>query len=55
MLVHLDSPFTLEWNYYRNLTEDDFIDSLDLGQMFSKHKFMVNSSSHDLYFWGIVR
>lgn len=51
----LDSPFTLEWNYYRNLTEDDFLDPLDLGQMFSKYKFSVNDSSHDLYFWGIVR
>lgn len=51
----LDSPFTLAWNYYRNLTEDDFIDNLDLGQMFQRHKFAVNDRSHDLYFWGLVR
>ncbi len=50
-----DSPFTLEWDYYRNLTEDNFIDNLDLGSMFSKYKFSVNQDSHDLYFWGTVR
>jgi hypothetical protein len=52
-----DSPFTLEWDYYRNLTEDDFLDnvSIDLGMMFQKYKFTTNPYSHDLYFWGVVR
>jgi hypothetical protein len=50
-----DSPFTLQWDYYRNLTEDDFIESLDLGLMFEKYKFSVNPHSYDLYFWGLVR
>jgi hypothetical protein len=50
-----DSPFTLQWDYYRNLTEDDFIDNLDLGLMFERYKFTVNPYSHDLYFWGLIR
>lgn len=50
-----DSPFTLNWDYYKNLTEDDFADSLNLNQMFQRHSFSVNHNSHDLYFWGLVR
>jgi hypothetical protein len=52
-----DSPFTLEWDYYKNLTEDDFLDnvSIDLGMMFQNYKFTTNPYSHDLYFWGVVR
>lgn len=50
-----DSPFTLDWDYYRNLTEDDFADNLDLNSMFQRHSFSVNPYSHDLYFWGLVR
>lgn len=50
-----DSPFTLNWDYYRNLTEDDFADNLDLNSMFQRHSFSVNNNSHDLYFWGLVK
>lgn len=50
-----DSPFTLEWDYYRNLTENDFSDNLDLDYMFERYQFTVNTSSCDLYFWGLVR
>ena len=49
-----DSPFTLEWDYYRNLVESDFA-ALDLGLMFSTYDFDVNHVSHDLYFFGIVK
>lgn len=49
------SPFTLEWNYYKNLNEKDFKTSLNLDEMFSDYKFMYNSYSKDLYFWGIKR
>jgi SAM-dependent methyltransferase len=48
-----DSPFTLDWDYYRNLTELDFTSNLDLDSMFNQHEFTVNHDSHDLYFWGI--
>jgi hypothetical protein len=50
-----DSPFTVgRWDYYRNLTEGDFAD-LEFDQLFVTHEFSVNRTSHDLYFWGIVR
>lgn len=48
-----DSPFTLDWDYYRNLTEDDFTD-LPLDTMFKSYKFTFNPASHDLYFCGIM-
>lgn len=48
-----DSPFTLEWDYYRNLTEQDFRNSLNFDSMFQRYEFSVNEHSHDLYFWGI--
>lgn len=49
------SPFTVgRWDYYRNLTADDFRDAVDLGAMFARHQFTTNDLSHDLYFWGLV-
>jgi len=48
-----DSPFTLGWDYYRNLNEKDFTDVLDFGSMFKEYEFSTNEHSHDLYFWGI--
>lgn len=51
-----DSPFTIQkgWGeYYKNLTEQDFLDNIDIQSFFSEHQFYVNNSSHDLYFWGI--
>jgi len=47
------SPFTIDWNYYKNLTAKDFIDSCDLKIMFLDHGFRYNNKSFDLYFWGI--
>jgi hypothetical protein len=49
-----DSPFTLEWDYYRNLTEQDFR-VLDLDRIFREYGFSVNENSKDLYFWGFKR
>jgi hypothetical protein len=49
------SPLTAHrWEYYRNLTADDFRDALDLDALFSDYRFSTNDSSHDLYFWGLV-
>jgi hypothetical protein len=48
-----NSPFTLDWDYYRNLNEKDFTNSLDLSSMFSQYKFSYNAQAQDLYFWGI--
>jgi len=51
------SPLTvgLGWEYYRNLTEDDFRTFFDLDSMFSEHGFSYHAGSHDLYFWGVRR
>lgn len=48
------SPLTLDWDYYQNLTAEDFTYSVDLGALFSQYEFTTNEKSHDLYFWGIV-
>jgi SAM-dependent methyltransferase len=49
------SPLTVEkgWDYYKNLTENDFIENMDINNMFSEYKFKVNPESCDLYFYGI--
>lgn len=52
-----DSPLTISkgWNYYKNLTESDFCDTIDLSELFSNYEFSTNTSSKDLYFWGIKK
>lgn len=50
-----DSPFTLDWDYYQNLTEDDFRRTFDLDSMFSTYEFRTNNTSHDLYFYGTIK
>lgn len=49
------SPFTISWNYYKNLNENDFKNALDIDAMFSEYKFSYNPNSCDLYFWGIKK
>lgn len=46
------SPFTND--YYKNLTEQDIREALDLTQ-FRDYLFKENKDSHDLYFWGIKK
>lgn len=52
-----DSPLTIAagWDYYKNLTEQDFLDVFNLDEMFSSYSFIVNSKAHDLYFVGVLR
>lgn len=50
-----NSPFTLNWDYYQNLTENHFKSRLYLEDMFFEYKFSYNPRSQDLYFWGIKR
>lgn len=50
-----NSPFTTDWNYYRNLNAEDFEQMFDLSKMFSEYAFEYNPISCDLYFWGIKR
>jgi SAM-dependent methyltransferase len=41
-------------DYYKNLTFDDLKDSFDINE-FSQYAHYYNSSSRDLYFWGIKK
>ena len=50
-----DSPLTLEWDYYYNLTEDDFRFFFNFDDLFEQYAFEVNPVSCDLYFYGIKR
>lgn len=51
------SPLTVlkGWEYYENRTEADFRLAFDLNNMFRDYCFSLNTNSHDLYFWGIVK
>ena len=50
-----DSPLTTldGWDYYKNLTEADFIEQTDFDAVFSVFEFRTNSESKDLYFYGL--
>lgn len=50
-----DSPFTINWDYYKNLTAKDFKNAFSLDEMFSEYEFSTNNITHDLYFWGIIK
>ena len=45
-----DAPFC--GDYYRNLTEDDVRQAVDLS-VFKDYEFISNDTVHDLYFWGL--
>jgi len=59
----LSSPLTCqdaEWSdYYKNLTERDIRDIVDIEDKFSKHEFIDSKTIYpgttDLYFWGIKK
>jgi len=52
-----DSPLTTTkgWEYYKNLTEEDFRKIIPLDDMFSECEFSVDNTHYDLYFYGIKR
>jgi hypothetical protein len=52
-----NSPLTVSigWDYYRNLTETDFRNELDIDNMFSTYKFELSNTHPDLYFYGIKK
>lgn len=49
------SPLTRDvgWDYYHNLTENDYRKKIEVDKIFSKYLFAVNWRSYDLYFAGI--
>ncbi len=52
-----DSPLTIGigWDYYKNLTEDDFKSKMNFENFFQNYNFSTNPSSKDLYFYGIKK
>lgn len=50
-----DSPLTSEigWEFYKNLTEENFTSVIDFKQHFKHYVFSVNNHSSDLYFYGL--
>jgi len=54
-----DAPLLSElgdWaDYYKNITEDDFREAIDVDSNFSSYEFSIGHETHDLYFWGIKR
>lgn len=54
-----DSPFTAsldDWcDYYKNLTEKDIREVLDIEKIFSSHYFEIEPFICDLYFFGIKK
>jgi SAM-dependent methyltransferase len=46
-----DAPFC--GDYYKNLTEQDFVEQFKLDNMFSTYQFGVGEQTRDLYFYGI--
>ena len=46
-----DAPL-VEWDYYKNLTEQDFVEAMPIQDMFSEYQFSTNTGSKDLYFYG---
>lgn len=55
----VDSPLLAEYgewaDYYKNLTEKDIRECLDIESVFDCFEFQTNEESHDLYFWGIKK
>lgn len=54
-----DAPLLLdenEWgDYYKNLTEDDIRNVINVDNIFTEYYFEYNSTACDLYFWGIKK
>jgi SAM-dependent methyltransferase len=42
-------------DYYKNLTEDDIRECIDIDSTFSDYKFEVETNHFDLYFYGIKK
>lgn len=49
------NDITIWSNYYKNLTEQDIRDVINVEEIFSEYYFETNEESHDLYFYGIKK
>jgi SAM-dependent methyltransferase len=52
-----ESPGTqsLQWDYYQNLEERNFLLHFEMEKLFSHYFFLTNKNSNDLYFFGIKK
>ena len=49
------SPFTVKtWDYYKNISVEDFLGVLDFGKAFLHYDFSIDARNRDFQFWGIV-
>lgn len=57
--VDMPNMYIANWDndYYKNVTEQDVRDVINVDQIFSKYQFIENHKNrrHDLYFWGIKK
>lgn len=49
-----DAPL-IPWDYYKNLTSEDFLSNFNLSEIFTEYEFEVYDQHHDLYFYGIKK
>lgn len=50
-----NSPFTSQWNYYKNLEASDFTSVINFDNIFDDYIFETNPYTCDLYFYGIKK
>jgi hypothetical protein len=41
--------------YYKNITEEDVRNAIDVDEIFSSYEFSVEENHCDLYFWGFKK
>ena len=41
--------------YYKNVTEKDVRDAINVDEIFSSYEFVVEKNHCDLYFWGFKK
>ena len=53
----MPNVFRQGWDneYYRNVTEEDVRDAIDVDKLFDEYKFEVETNHCDLYFYGIKK
>jgi SAM-dependent methyltransferase len=53
------SPLTAKYpdwsNYFKNLTENDFRESINVDEIFSEYNFSILNTTNDIRFWGIKK
>jgi len=55
--ITMPNVFREDWDseYYKNITEEDVRECIDIDEIFSSYEFEVEANHSDLYFWGIKK